>query len=398
MMSRELTWLEHLQITPRIRREWYLALAKLSREGLPLYDSLKIMHHEFQRLSHPLLPLSALVLMGLRGQEPMVSNALNGVNGPNGMNGLGALKALQRFKTVTPPSLRRRRTLGSELKPHVPLSESLLIEAGDLSGRLHLGLESAAHLLETRLSLYQRVLNALYRPMGYALMIFLLMVFLSIKILPEFERTRPRAQWPIEALRLAWGCDHVFVLGWVGALGISVVLGALMWFLPQATPPMRRGLDRWVFPFHLYASFQGASFLLALSAFIEAGIGFTQAVQMVAQSSTPYMAHQCKALLHALKMGKPPSVALCELSIIHQKHHWLIVVYGLSKDTPMAYQSIAKQIYTAVDQWLEWVLGHLLGSLMLAFVGGMVCWVYWAMFEIVETPSWGSNGASALGF
>lgn len=358
-----------------MRLEWYTVLAKLSREGLPLYDTLKIMNAEFKRLGHPLSPLVSLVLLGLRGEDSSIH-----LNAPRRQGPI-------RSRTPLGAPLGRRRTLGSELRAHVPISEALLIEAGDMSGRLHLGLESAVQLLSQRLSLYDRVLKALWRPMGYGLLMLVLMVFLSLKILPEFEKTRPKLSWPKEALELAWVCDHVFL----GALTLSVmvvlaVLG-LMWFLPNATPRSRAWLDQWVWPFQLYASFQGACFLLALSAFIQAGSGFTQAVQSIRQSASPYMADQCKRLLHSLKMGKTPQVALCELRILHRKHHWLILVYGLSLDTPKAYERIAKEIFQAVDRWLMGVVGHLLGHVMLFLVGAMVCWVYWAMFEIVEaTP------------
>jgi hypothetical protein len=360
-MKLELTAWQRFMIGTRMRREWYLALAKLSKEGLPIYETLRVMHVEFKRLKHPLLPLTALVLLGLRGQEPRVSK------------GLGVSQ------------FTRRRTLGSELKPHVPHAESLLIEAGDLSGRLHMGLESAAELLSSRLSLYASLSQALLRPLGYVLVSLALLFFLSLRILPEFERTRPRALWPEGALRLAFVCDHAALICALLLLTLTLVGGGLAWFLPNATPGLRDKLNGVVFPFQLYASFHGACFLLALSAFIQAGSGFTQAVQSIRSSSTPFMAQQCSALLLKLKMGKAPATALCELAILHPKHHWLILVYGLSSDTPKAYQSIARDIHASVDTWIQRVLGDVLGHVLMAMVGGLVFWVYWAMFAIVES-------------
>ena len=364
-MAFELSVWQRLRIGSRMRREWYLALAKLSKEGLPIYETLRVMHTEFKRLKHPLLPLTALVLLGLRGQES------------GGSSGARA------------SPFTRRRTLGSELKPHVPHAESLLIEAGDLSGRLYMGLESAAELLSTRLSLYASLSQALLRPLGYLLVSIFLLVFLSLRILPEFERTRPRLLWPEGALYLAFLCDHVLLIGALVLLVLTLVGGGLAWFLPNATLAFRDKLNGHVFPFQLYASFHGACFLMALSAFIQAGSGFTQAVQSIRSSSTPFMVQQCNALLLKLKMGKTPALALCELSIVHPKHHWLILVYGLSSDTPKAYQSIAQEIHASVDTWIQLVLGHALGHALMMLVGGLVFWVYWAMFAIVESAPLG---------
>jgi len=364
-MRLELTFWQRLRIGTAMRRDWYLALAKLSKEGIPIYESLKLMHQEFHRLQHPLMPLTALVLLGLRGQ------AMNPPTGPQG----GALA--------------RRRSLGSELKGRVPHSESMLIEAGDSSGRLHSGLERAAALLDSRLSLMASLSQALLRPLGYLVTLMGLLIFLSVRMLPEFERTRPRALWSEGALRLAFVCDHV---GWMVGAVLIVLLGAslgLSWFLPNATPSFRKRMDRWVFPFQLYASYQGASLLGSLSAFIQAGSGFTQAVQAIRSSSTPFMVQQCNALLLSLKMGKTPAQALCEQVILRPQHHWLILVYGLSQDTPRAYESIAKDIFVSVDRWIKNILGHALGNVMMALVGGVVFWVYWAMFEIVESVPMG---------
>ena len=364
-MRLELTFWQRLRIGSALRRDWYLALAKLSKEGIPIYESLKLMHQEFHRLQHPLLPLTALVLLGLRGQAMGPTTGLQ-----------GGAKA-------------RRRSLGSELKGRVPHSESMLIEAGDSSGRLYSGLERAAALLDSRLSLMASLSQALLRPLGYLATLMALLIFLSVRMLPEFESTRPRALWPQGALRLAFVCDHVGLM--VGAV-LIVLLGVslgLSWFLPNATPSFRQSLDRWVFPFQLYASYQGASLLGSLSAFIQAGSGFTQAVQAIRSSSTPFMVQQCNALLLSLKMGKTPAQALCEQVILHPQHHWLILVYGLSRDTPRAYESIAKDIFASVDRWIKTVLGHALGHVMMALVGGVVFWVYWAMFEIVESVPMG---------
>lgn len=360
-MRLELTRWQRLQIGAQTRRDWYLALAKLSKEGIPIYESLKVMHLEFKRLHHPLLPLAGLVLLGLRGQE------------------------MSSHLSVDARARARRRTLGSELKGRVPASESVLIEAGDLSGRLYSGLERAAALLDSRMNLHASLSQALMRPMGYLMTLMALLIFLSTRILPEFEQTRPRALWPDGASLLAFVCDHVALMG--GSVLIVLLLTAwgLSWFLPNATPGFRKALDAHVFPFQLYASYHGASFLGSLAAFIQAGSGFTQAVQEIRSSSTPFMVQQCNALLLSLKMGKTPATALCELVILHPRHHWLIRVYGLSRDTPRAYESIAKDIYAHVDTWIRHVLGLALGLVMMALVGGMVFWVYWAMFEIVES-------------
>ena len=92
------------------RLEWYLAMARLSRDGVPVFDAVQTLQREFETIGHPLAPLLREVMLSLRGEEARVP------------------------RQASRGAFGRRRTLGLELQGLVPTDEAMLIEAADLSG------------------------------------------------------------------------------------------------------------------------------------------------------------------------------------------------------------------------------------------------------------------------
>lgn len=365
---------DRLWITSRHREQWYLSVAKLARDGIPLFDAIQGMQREMSLTRHPLAPLLSCVLLGLRGQ------AREDVFGRGG----AALDVMGTFK---PPGFKAggadmqrgmslRPTLASQLQGLVPDNEAMLIQAGDVSGKLAVGLENAAKLLRAKHALHQTLQGALIKPITYLLSLCSLLLYFSWVIFPQFEAVTPKANWSNGFLQLAFLADHVgvFVLFLVSTLAMLLVW--VFWALPGLIHPCRVWLDRYVFPFNVYATLSGAYFLTALSGFIDAGLPFSNAVQSIRACANPYLTHQCDLLLMSLKRGQTPARALTQISIIARPFHWLIWVYAMSVDSSRAYGEMAHQMREQVGSMLKFVFGDVLGAIMLAGVGAVVYWIY----------------------
>ncbi len=342
------------------RLEWYLAMARLSRDGVPVFDAVQTLQREFEKIGHPLAPLLREVMLGLRGDEARVPRQASRV------------------------ALQRRRTLGLELQGLVPTEEALLIEAADLSGELALGLENAASLLAARRELEVSLWRALAKPLGYGVALVAFFVYFSMDILPQFERYQARALWPMELQVLASLADHVLVvlLG-CGCTGTLVLLGVLH-VLPRWRGRARDALDRHVFPFNLYASLCAAQLLSAIAGFVSAGLPFAQALEQISVSATPYLHHQCQKLRLSLKMGWRPEKALANLDMIAREWRWMIVVQGLSADTARSLNRMAEQMRDRAKAQVKLVFADALGNAMLLMVGLAVYWIYSSMMNLVQ--------------
>jgi toxin co-regulated pilus biosynthesis protein E len=283
--------------------------------------------------------------------------------------------------------LSARATLASQLQGLVPDNEAMLIQAGDVSGKLALGLENAAKLLGAKQALYLTLQGALIKPLTYFVSLCALLLYFSWVIFPQFEAVLPKANWSSGMLELAWVADHVvtLILVFVGNLGL--LMAWFYWALPGLIHPWRVVLDRHCFPFNVYATLSGSYFLTALSGFIDAGLPFSNAVQSIRACANPYLTHQCDLLLMSLKRGQTPARALTQISIIARPFHWLILVYAMSLDSSKAYVEMAHQMRTQVEKLMKLVFGDVLGGLMLAGVGAAVYWIYAQMMTGMTTVS-----------
>ena len=350
-----LSFLQRSAISGKVRGDWYRALAKTTRDGLPLFEVLDRMQVEFAKVKHPLDPLLKILLFRLRG-----GGAKNG-----DMDG--------------------RRTIGTELRSLVPVAEAMLIQAGVASGNMDMGLSNAADLVDAQGKLKGAVLAALTKPVGYLAALIGLLVFFSIKLLPQFELGRPRAQWPQEALLLGTVADNItWIAG--GVVLFFVLVGvALSWLVPNWTGPRRDWVDRHIFPFTMIASLSGASLFTSLAGYISAGTPIDVAITNIRDSGSLYMRYQCQRVAAALRSGKRAEDALAELSIIQPRYHWIIKVYGLSGDASSAYKTIAREMTDRTQDFIAVLFDRVISNLLLLLVGATLIWIYLSMFGIANS-------------
>jgi len=210
----------------------------------------------------------------------------------------------------------------------------------------------------------------------------LLLVFFSFNLMPKFEATKPRAIWPHSAQLLGSVADHVIVIA-VGTVAFLVATFALLQFvLPRWQGEVREWCDRYIFPINIVAAISGAGLLTSVAAYTHAGVPFVTAMENICRTATPYMKGQCMRVATIMKGGRTQEEALCSLSVIPVKFHWIIEVYGMSSDPAAAYSTISAEMVRGVQAYVARLFGLIVGNLMLIGIAGMVLWIYGSMFSI----------------
>lgn len=348
---------ERIAITAKHREDWYRAMGKTADDGLPQIEVLNRMQRNFSKTKHPMSPLIRELLRRLQG------------GGTKTKSNLGAATL---------------RTVGTEINGLVPPSESMLILAGDQSGRKADGFYNAAEHVASQGKMLGTITASLAKPIGYLLAVFTLLLFFSIKILPAFEKGRPREIWPSEAKLLGLVADHVFFIAG-GSFCLIILLGILLaWLIPNWTGQNRDWADRHLFPFPLVASINGASLLTSIAGYISAGIPFIDAISNIGKGGSPYMLNQCNRVISMIRNGKRPEECLLSIPIVQSRYHWLIDVYGMSSDASAAYKTIAAEMVSRTQDFIRNIFDRVIGNLLLAFIGAMLMWIYLSMFAIVD--------------
>ena len=348
-----LTLLERLSISAKDREDWYRVMEKTASDGLPQVEVLQRLEKDYTKTKHPLGPLIRLLLARLSG-------------------------------VVSRPGAPDQRTVGTELNGLVPDGEATLIQAGVQSGNIAQGFQNAAEHVATQGKLKKAVIAALGKPVFYILGLLGLLAFFSIKVLPAFERGRPRDTWPSGAQLLGSIADHVWIIsgGTVAAMVFATI--TIAYLTPNWTGTRREWADRHVFPFGLIAQIHGATFLSSLAGYISAGSPIADGVKNIAAIGSPYMASQCGRAIALLRDGRRFEECLVSLPIVHTRYHWLINVYGLSSDSAHAYKTISEEMTSRTLDFIKTLFDRVISNALLFAVGGVLMWIYLSMFAIAD--------------
>lgn len=350
-----LTFSQRMAITGKDRISFYRAMAKTADDGLPQVDVLKQLSIEHRKTKHVLAPVVNELLRRLTG---------------------GAR-----------PNAPEYRSFGTELEGLVPPAEAMLVQAGETSGQVAEGFRNAADYLESNGKLLKVIMGELVQPLTYIAALLGLLLYFSFKVLPKFEAGRPRVGWPLHAQYLGTVADNVIVIVSGIAAVIVGVLALLAWAAPNWVSDRREYLDRKIFPFTLIASIHGSSLLVALSGYIGAGIPFADAIKNIGIGSSKYMQSQCNRVLFALKQGQAPGEALVTLPVIHPRYHWIISVYGLSRDAKSAYKTIAGEMVDSTQDFIKSLFGLYVKNITLVLLGVALGWIYLSVLGIAAPPN-----------
>lgn len=291
---------------------------------------------------------------------------------------------MRRLRGAATSSTTGQKTIGTELRGLLPDAEVNMIAAGELSGAIEQGWRNAAQFARRQHQLRSAVWGALAKPLFYAAAFMALLLFLSFYLMPKFEQTRPRSQWPGIAQSLGWAADNAILIV-LSVVAFIIVLAVVISVVGRRwTGPARDAADRRWPPFTLMSNLSGASFMLALASFLSSGISFGEALQRMRQTATPYIAWQIQRIEGAMRRGARPEQALLTTSLLAQQYHWVVAVYGLvgAQDAARAYERIALEMARRTQTSMQRALGSVLGNLMLFGLAGGVVWVYFSLMGI----------------
>lgn len=99
------------------------------------------------------------------------------------------------------------------------------------------------------------------------------------------------------------------------------------------------------------------------------------------------MQSQCNRVLFALKQGQAPGEALVTLPVIHPRYHWIISVYGLSRDAKSAYKTIAGEMVDSTQDFIKSLFGLYVKNITLVLLGVALGWIYLSVLGIAAPPN-----------
>jgi len=320
-----------------------------------------------------------------RAQEVREGAAL--VNWWNVITGRGSKNLWHPLAILIPVLLHAMHYQGTRwqvlFKTWVPVNDAMIITASERAG-LTPGL---LHTLMS-LSLAQRQWNKKVRAAALPALVNLLWLFgllagIGLFYFPALQRSMPHMRLVGKVAALAHLSQIVndYGLAMIALTSIIPFFGKFM--LRNATGPFRALLDS-LPGLSLYRQATGMTFLLGVSALLDVGENFIDAVKLLREHATPYVRERLDAIL-AFDNLRPAE------AMVATGFHWpddatleLLTLYMVTK-------SPQEGIHVLVDDWFERAgdsyarIASLVNSLGQLITWGVVGWLYLVTSELTTT-------------
>lgn len=206
-------------------------------------------------------------------------------------------------------AMKNGARLSKAMEGWVTVEEMMLISAGEQSGTLEASLRSAARVMEAR----KRISGAVYAGLAYPFVLVLMAIgvlfLFGFKIVPAFTKVLQGAEWHglAKGMIIISNFAHDWLWLVVPAAGVMIVVFFMT--LSQFDGPLRIRLDRYA-PYSIYRIMQGSTWLIALSAMVEAGLRIEVALEQLASSAGPWLHRRITTCLAGMRSGRNMGEAL----------------------------------------------------------------------------------------
>lgn len=326
------------------RSNLYKMLAAMIRNGLPLNSGLEKLLKLYRPRKHPLTPVIA------RWHQGMADGKM--------------------FSEV--------------IKDFVPNEELTLIVAGEHSNQVAEGMEQAQRSTAAKMSMRKAVIGALAQPALLVIMLFGLLMGFSIGMAPTLMNMFPLERFPSHVQKLFALAEFLKSFWWlVVGLMVTAVAG-VSWSLGNWTGSLRERMEN-IPPWSMYRTYSSASFMIALSALLQAGVALPEAMRTIRAQSTPWMRKYLSISLNRLERGDNYQ-RVFGTGLLDQETYDQVAIYADMADFDQAIRSIGN---AAIESSVESIKtkAAVTKTLSMVLMGAMIAWIYSAFMAVNQLSS-----------
>jgi type II secretory pathway component PulF len=337
-----------LQLTGKHRRRLYVALALMARNQVDIHQAVRRLYRVVSRNGKSPKRVTAMML-----QDVIVK-------------------------------LKSGWTMAEALGLWVPNDERMLIQAGELSGRLASGYDHAVVLIDAKQKIRQAVFKAATYPVFLVVALGFLLNLLAVKVVPQLERVVPEAAWRGAAWALRSGSHAIHDYGvWLAALG---VIGSLVVFttLGHFTGKVRQWVEN-IPPWSVYRLVHGSMFLLTVAVLMKDGVPVKLALDAIAKKATPWLTERVRAIAYGLGVGSDFAQGLANSGFDFPDPEAIEYVDMLGQQS-----GFQEALYQYSQEWLREGIqridsvGKVLMSAGIMLVGAMVAVLFLGIQEVQQ--------------
>lgn len=256
---------------------------------------------------------------------------------------------------------------GEALSEWVPASEAILVQAGEDAGSKELpgAFQRASFVAKAGSEIRSSIIGNAIQPMILFLLVLIILLGASFFLLPLLSEIQPdQSQWPMLTSVLFFVGMAVRTYWWVGVLLVVGGGWLVMRSLSRWVSPMRRRVDKWLFPYTLYRVYNAGGVMIALSSLTQQGVPFTKSLPIMASVSNPWLKDHLYRALNAIRASVPTGKAL-DTGLFEKDLAADLQDYDQAQSLEAVMEQIGQDVIVDVQERVEAIFGFMKGMAMM---------------------------------
>lgn len=258
----------------------------------------------------------------------------------------------------------------------IPSQDAALIYAGDASAKLNEALLEVISLSEKSKELKGFIKSTVYPSIAYLVVLFLVIIFFSVHMAPQFRDTLPEEYWSVITVSYFSFSDFIgnnfaFILLFIG--------GLIAFFLTTVSRyhgPGRKILD--VMPgYKTYRVINSGYFLITLSGMMKTGATFDDSIHSIKKFMPPYIQSHLRKSISLVAGGSEPGESL-STGFLPKDVAADVEDFGKLAGFARGIEAIGRMIIEDISQKLKSVAGF---SKVLVFLS-IALYLVWTIFAL----------------
>lgn len=273
------------------------------------------------------------------------------------------------------------KTFSESIKGEVPADELVLISAGERANNLVAGITQAVRVSRSQKQLRSEVIGKAIYPAILFLAVLMILYGFGAKMAPAYIKILPLKDWPASARNLydlSTFIANYFLYVFGGIVATFTFVG---WTLPRWTGPWRNRFDR-IPPYSIYKTYVSASFLIALSSLLKAGVPLGEALRHIKGNSTRWMKWHLDRVQFRVRSGMEYGDAM-DTGMLDEETTDQVLMYARVSKFDDAIKAIGERSMVAAVAKITTRM-KLVQQLAILMVAGTFGWSYGTNMDIQQ--------------
>jgi len=271
----------------------------------------------------------------------------------------------------------------------VPPSERMLINSGEDSGDIEDAFKNCIETTSAAKEMKGTIIGKMTYPVILICLLFVVIGFFSIKIVPILTEISPPSQWPPASQDLYTVSEFTTSNWHVVLSSIFLTIFLVTKSLGSLTGPIRVLLDK-IPPFSMYRSFQSSVLIMSLSSMMKSGVPIQDALQKIKKVSNGYIKNEIGKVLRKMEAGEEEGSAF-KIDFFDKETQVDIAVYSETDNIESHMDVIGR---TAIKNGVSTISKAAEIAKILSFfaVAVYICWAYYSFFMVVQSVGQSTSG------